>query len=204
MCFSAAALGTMALIGSVGQAVYGTISSVQQAKAHNNMMEYNARVAEQNARLAQAEADYARDQAWSNANEKKREAARLLGAQRAKMGASGAVVDSGTFLDLTLDTRERGVLDAFALLREGDNAAWRAEVTRDNYLQQANMNRASKVSTGGALAGSLLGGALGVGSTYFNLSQAGVFDTAVPAFVPSVSYDREMGLRDAGRLSYSL
>ena len=171
-------VGALGLVATIGSAVYGTIGAVRQANAQNAQMEYNAKVSENNARNAQAEADYARAQGWRNANEKRREVAQLIGAQRAKMGASGAVVDSGSFLDLTLSTKEQGELDAMALAQEGDMAAWRAELQRDNYLQNANMSRASKVSSSGAMWGSLLGGAANVGSAYYGMNRAGVFDSA--------------------------
>ena len=92
------------------------------------------------------------------------------------MGASGAVVESGSFLDLTLDSREQGELDAMALLQEGDMAAWRAQLQAGNFYSQAAQARASKVSPRGVLAGSLLSGAAGVGGAYFSLDGAGVFD----------------------------
>ena len=177
MCMiSASVMGVVGLVSSIASSVYGAIGAVQQAKAQNAQAEYNAQVSENNAKASQAEADYARNQAWRNANEKRKETALLIGAQRAKMGGSGAVVDSGSFLDLSLSTAEQGELDAMALVQEGDMTAWRAERQRYNYLQNANMSRSSKVSTSGVLAGSLLSGAANVGGAYFNLNQAGVFD----------------------------
>ena len=171
-------MGAVGLVTTIGSAVFGGINAAQQANAQNAQMEYNAQVAENNAKNAQAEADYARAQGWRNANEKRRETALLIGAQRAKMGASGAVAGSGSFLDVEMNTREQGELDAMALAQEGDMAAWRAELQRDNYLSSANMSRASKVSTSGVLAGSLLSGAANVGGAYYGMNQAGVFDSA--------------------------
>ena len=170
-------MGAVGLVTTIGSAVFGGINAAQQANAQNAQMEYNAQVAENNAKNAQAEADYARAQGWRNANEKRRETALLIGAQRAKMGASGAVAGSGSFLDMEMNTREQGELDAMALAQEGDMAAWRAELQRNNYLSSANMSRASKVSTSGVLMGSLLSGAANVGSAYYGMSRAGVFDS---------------------------
>lgn len=193
-------LGYMAMAALGGKTILDAAGSRQAAEAQNRMLEYNAAASEQNAAYAQAEADYARDTAWSNAGEKRREYARLIGAQRAKMGASGAAADSGSFLDLSLDTRERGELDAFALLREGDNAAWRAEVQRDNYLSSAEQYRAGKTSPGAALTGSLLSGALNLGTTYFGLQRGGVFAKAAPGLAVTPAYDREKALALTGRL----
>ena len=168
-------LGVISLVSTLGSAVMGGIGSVQQAKAQNSMAEYNAKVAENNAKNAQAEADYARAQSWRNANENRKETAQLIGAQRAKMGASGAVVDSGTFLDLSLSTVEQGEISAMAMAQEGEMAAWRAGLQRDNYLQSAQMSRASKVNTGSVFAGSLLSGAAQVGGAFYGLSKDGIF-----------------------------
>ena len=176
MCLPAAVVGGIGLIGSVASAAFGAMGAAQQAKAQNNMAEYNAQVAQNNARAAEQEGAYARAQAARNADEKRRETARLIGAQRAKMGASGAVVESGSFLDLTLDSREQGELGAMALLQEGDMAAWRAQLQAGNFYSQAAQARASKVNPRGVLAGSLLSGAAGVGGAYFSLDKAGVFD----------------------------
>ena len=108
----------------------------------------------------------------------------MIGAQRAKMGASGAVAGSGSFLDVELDTKEQGELNAMALAQEGDMAAWRAELQRDNYLSSANMSRASKVSTSGVLMGSLLSGAANVGGAYYDMNKNGVFDSVSPSTTP--------------------
>lgn len=170
-------MGAIGLVSTIGSAVFGGIGAAQQAGAQNAQAEYNAQVAENNAKNAQAEADYARAQGWRNANEKRKETAQLIGKQRAKMGASGAVADSGSFLDVSLSTVEQGEMDAMSLAQEGDMAAWTAELQRNNYLQNANMSRASKVSTSGVLAGSLLSGAAQVGSAYYGMKKDGVFDS---------------------------
>ena len=93
------------------------------------------------------------------------------------MGASGAVVESGSFLDLTTSTREEGEISAMGMLEEGDMTGWRLETQRDNYLQSAALSRASKVNTGSVLAGSILSGVATVGSAYSSLDSAGVFKT---------------------------
>ena len=170
-------MGIMSLVGTVGSAVLGGVGAVQQANAQNAMAEYNARVAENNAKATQAEADRARQQGWRNANEKRKETARAVGAMRARMGASGAVVDTGSFLDSTMAAREDGEISAMGLAEEGDMTGWRLERERDNYLQNANLSRAGKVSTGSVLAGSILGGMAQTGDAYFNLKGNGVFDS---------------------------
>lgn len=195
MCLPTAVVGGIGLLGSIASAAFGAVGAVQQANAQNAMAEYNAKVAENNAKVMEQEGAYARAQAARNADEKRRETARIIGAQRAKMGASGAVVDSGSFLDLTLDTAEGGELDAMALLQEGDMQAWRAQLQAGNYYNEASQARASKVNSGSVLAGSLLSGAAGVAGSYFSLDQAGVFDSGGSSEV----YAPPMGNRTASR-----
>ena len=167
MCEIATATAVVGLVSTIGSAVYGTMGAVRQANAQNAQMEYNAKVSENNARNAQAEADYARAQGWRNANEKRREVAQLIGAQRAKMGASGAVVDSGSFLDLTLSTKEQGELDAMALLNEGRMQAWRSRVQGSNLMAKSNLYKSSKTNPYLAAGGTLLSGAGQAGMNYY-------------------------------------
>lgn len=139
--------------------ISSAVNASSQAKAQNRQMEYNAKVSANNAQISQNEADYARGQSIKNANEKRRETALLIGKQRAKMGASGAVVDSGSFLDITMSTAEQGEMDAMALIHEGDKQAWQYEFQAAKYKDEANMYRSSKQSSGAAVFGSLLSSA---------------------------------------------
>lgn len=145
-----------ATIANAATGLFSAVSGAGQAGAQNAMLEYNAKVAENNAKIKENEASYARAQAMRNAAENRKKTAALIGAQRAKMGASGAVVGSGSFLDLTMNTAEQGAMDAMALLQEGDLQAWRHEIEAGNFRTQAQGYRGSKANAGSTLAGGLL------------------------------------------------
>ena len=94
----------------------------------------------------------------------------MIGSQRARMGASGAVVDSGSFLDLTLDTAKQGELDAMALLNEGKMQAWRSRVQGTNLMAQSELYKSSKTNPYLAAGGTLLEGAGRAGFGYYQMT----------------------------------
>lgn len=152
------------------QGVFGAWGAYEDAKAHNRQMDYNASVNANNASLQREEARYIRGQTTRNVVESRKEMSVLMGAQRAKMGASGAVVDSGSFLDITLSTREEGEKDAMAIAQQGDVDAWRHDVQAGEYERQAQMYRSSKRKPRNVLIGGLLSAgantAMSFGMTY--------------------------------------
>lgn len=162
------ALGTT-LVGTAVSA-YGQYSA---AKAANEQADYQAKVAANNAATAEMEAKFAEQQGQRNAEAQRRRTAIAIGAQRARMGASGAVVDSGSFLDLTLDTAKQGELDAMALLEEGQMQAWRSRVQGSNFMAQSNLYKSSKTNPFLAAGGTLLEGAGRAGFGYYQMTGGG-------------------------------
>ena len=77
------------------------------------------------------------------------------------------VVDEGSFMDVSLDTVERGTYDALALLEEGDRAAWRAENQAGNFRAQSGLYNASQKDPLLSVGGSLLSGAGEIGKNYY-------------------------------------
>lgn len=153
------------LLGT-GVSAYG---QYQAAQAANKQADYQSKVAANNAASAEMEARYAEDQGQRNAETQRRKTAIMIGSQRARMGASGAVVDSGSFLDLTLDTAMQGELDAMALLNEGKMEAWRNRVQGTNYKAQSGLYGMSKTNPYLAAGGTLLQGAGAAGMGYYNM-----------------------------------
>lgn len=153
------------LIGT-GVSAYG---QYQAAQAANKQADYQSKVAANNAATAEMEARYAEDQGQRNAETQRRKTAIMIGSQRARAGASGAVVDSGSFLDLTLDTAMQGELDAMALLNEGKMEAWRNRVQGTNYKAQSKLYGMSKTNPYIGAAGTLLQGAGSAGMGYYNM-----------------------------------
>ena len=170
MCeITATTLAIAALTTSLAGTAVSAYGQMQQAKAANAQADYQAKVANNNARTAEMEAQYAEQQGQKNAEAQRRRTAIAIGAQRARMGASGAVVDSGSFLDLTLDTAHQGELDAMALLEEGQMEAWRARIQGTNYQAQGKLFGMSKTNPYIGAAGTLISGAGQAGMGFMSL-----------------------------------
>ncbi len=139
----AIASGTAAIIGAA-LALAGTAGAVRQAHTQQQPPRYqaeqaprNPKIAEQNAQAADEEASAARKDGAENAARKRQEAARIIGAQRAQAGASGAQTDAGGTLDRVLDTAEKGELDALSLQQQGADAAYNQQLRAWGLRNQA-------------------------------------------------------------------
>ena len=77
----------------------------------------------------------------------RQETARLIGRQRAAAGASGAVVDVGSNLDLQADTAAQGEIDAINVYNQALDRAYNYDVQAVNYGNQAAAYDASASST---------------------------------------------------------
>lgn len=162
---------TIATATSVAGLGMSAAGSMQQANAANATADAQSKIAANNATIAESEAHYAEEAADKNAQAQRRRTAQVIGSQRAAMGASGAVVDEGSFMDLTLDTAERGEMDALALLEEGDRAAWRARGQSANFSAQSEIYRNSKTSPLASVGGSVLSGAGQIGSNWYKMTK---------------------------------
>ncbi len=171
MCYPVLIPIAMAAVSLAGAAV-SAAGQAKQAAAANAQAEYQSKIASNNAQIAEMEAQYAEQQGERNAESQRRKTAVMVGAQRAAMGKSGAVADTGSFLDLTLDTVRSGELDALALREEGDLAAWRARAQGMNARAQGQMYSMSKTNPALGIAGTLISGAGQAGSAFFSMSKS--------------------------------
>ena len=163
MAFSA----VMAGVGLLGTAV-STVGAYQQAQQQKAAAEYQSEVAKQNQELAQDQAKAQRKEGYEAMIRKRQEVAGLIGSQRAIAGASGAQVDQGSFLDLNLDTAEKGEMDALAIYQQGLDKAHNSEIQAWNSGQQAQAyawqaDRSNPMLAAGTTA---IGGLTQVGSNF--------------------------------------
>lgn len=152
MCYMAAIPIAMMAASSLMQVA----SQTQEAANKNNMLEANAQASLQHAEHTRVEASNARMQADIKAAEERKKTAASLGAQRARMGASGVVVDSGSFLDVQASIAEQGERNAMALLQEGDLQAWRLENQAKQHEAQAGKTAFNGTDPNAVLAQGLL------------------------------------------------
>lgn len=160
-------------LGAVGSAVSSYQQGVAQQSAakqqatqamiqgmmENEASQFQSKVAVMNAEMAEAEGKEAKKIGYDNAQKARQQAAQLIGQQRSAMASSGAQVDQGAFLDLTLDTAEKGELDALAMNEQGLWADY------NKRLEGANL-RAN--ATGMRTAGSMALAKGGAQSSLFN------------------------------------
>lgn len=133
---------TMIMMGvTLAATAASTYAGIQgqaaQREAQKAQADYQSQVAQRNQELADEQARAQRQEGYQNMIKKRQETAKLVGAQRAKAGASGAVVDFGSSLDVNMDTVEQGEFDALAEYQKGLNGAYSAEIQKWNYGQQA-------------------------------------------------------------------
>jgi len=182
------ALGSIMFgIGIFSQAL-GTMASINNAKAQANaqasayeaqaqMAEYNAKVAEQNSKLAESQASAEARQGYENMQSMRLKGAKAIGAQRAAAGGSGAVVDIGSNLDLTIDTAQLSEIDAINEYNKGIDQAYNYQIQAVNFRNQRNSylaesqsyyNAASSTrsSASGSAWSAALGGIASIGNAF--------------------------------------
>ena len=170
MCYGVGETGsTVMMIVGIASAAVSAYGSYSQQRSLNTQARYKKREADNNAATAKLEAQYIRTVTAEKAKKHRQKVAHFVGKQRAEMGASGIVVDEGSFLDVTLDTVEQGKLDEMALLYEGDKEAWRAEVVGGNYTNQGRLYSMSEASPAATAAPVLMSGVARAGTSYYNL-----------------------------------
>ena len=180
MAVTSAVVGVIGVLGSAYGAYQTSQAQQQQADYQSKMANYNAQVAEKNAQLAEEQGRQAKKEGYENKLKKRQEVAGLIGEQRAAQGAGGTVVDVGSNLDLTLDTTEKGEIDALALEQQGLDKDYQSRLQAWNYRAQgaadASASKQYSAVSGSinpwASAGStLIGGLANVGSNYYNMTK---------------------------------
>lgn len=140
MGFDPVTMGALA-VGALGVGMQ-TVGAYQQSKAQQSQLNQQADIATRNQQLAEEQASADRQQGYEDKLKARQQAAQVIGTQRAMAGGSGAQVDVGGNLDLTLDTAERGEIDAMAAYQQGLNKAYASEMQAWNYGNQAGSLRA--------------------------------------------------------------
>ncbi len=159
------------LAGTAMSAMAQQQAAQRQAEQQEAANRYQQKIAERNRDLAEEQARAARKEGYDAAVKKRQEVAGIIGAQRARQGASGIGVDTGSALDLNMDTAERGEIDALALQQQGlDKArnleiqAWNSNANAQGYAWAAD--NVSSGNNGLATAGTILGGIGKAGSMF--------------------------------------
>ncbi|WP_308586573.1 hypothetical protein [uncultured Desulfovibrio sp.] len=165
------ASATAAVLAIAGTAVSTTMSmqaQQKQAQQQKASAEYQAKIAEQNQEQAQEQAASVKRQGYDDAQRQRLKAAGIIGTQRAIAGASGVTVDTGSNLDLTMETAEKGELDALAIQQQSLDKAHNLEIQGWNSGQQAAAYswQANNLDPTAGMIGTALGGLAKAGSNF--------------------------------------
>lgn len=167
---SAATATAITLAATAASTAMGVMGSIQQAKQQSAQAKYQSAVAKQNQQLAEEQASAERREGYENMTEQRRKTAALISKQRAAAGASGAVVDFGSNLDVMEDTAAAGEMDALKMYQQGLNRAYGSEIQANNYASQAKAYDAQASSARSAgwmnAASTAIGGIADMGSTW--------------------------------------
>lgn len=179
---------------SAGVGVYAAMASAKQQQkqleAQEEQARYQAEIEKRNQQIAENEASAKRYQGYEAMNAKRLETARLIGRQRAAMGASGAALDEGSTLDTVAETAAAGEMDAINLYNQGIDQAYRSQLDAWNYGQRAAGADASAEYYGSAAGSAMTGG-------YLNAAQA-----ALGGISSMASTWGKMGSGETARLNY--
>ena len=159
----------------------GVSSSIKQGKQQKAAAEYQSKIAQQNADLAEEQASAQRKSAYDDMISTRQKAAKVVAAQRAASGASGAVVDFGSNLDAQADSMAQGEIDAINTYQKGMDAAYNSEIQAWNSKTQSHAFDVQAQTAGSnATANAISTGVAGIGNmatTWSKWDQAGAFGT---------------------------
>lgn len=180
------AMTVASLAAAAASTTVGVASAIAQSQAQQRQLQnqekqaqYQADIERRNQQLAEEEASARRREGYENMTAKRQETAKLIGRQRAALGASGAVLDEGSALDLVADTAEQGEIDAINIYNRGIDSSYQSQIQAWNYGNQAAANDAAADMYGASAAaapamgimnaaGTALGGIASMGSTWGN------------------------------------
>ena len=150
-----------------------------QAKVAQATANYEAAIAQKNQAMAEEQARAQRKEGYDAAQKKRLETAQLIGKQRAAQAGSGAIVDFGSNLDVNLDAKEKGEMDALAEYQKGLNAAYNTEIQAWNYGNQAAAQKAAgenimntPETTGSSVLAGIAAGASGLSTALGTANKA--------------------------------
>lgn len=165
MAISASVAGVLASLAGTGMSMMAQQRQAQQQKA---VAEYQADVAQKNQEMAQEQAADVKRQGDDDAQRQRLKAAGMIGTQRAIAGASGITVDTGSNLDLTMETAEKGELDALAIQQQALDKSHNLQIQGWNSGQQSQAYawQADNIDPTAGMIGTALGGLAKAGTNF--------------------------------------
>ena len=166
--YASATAAVLAIAGTVAGTAMSMSAQQKQAQQQKASAEYQADVAQKNQDLAQEQAASVKRQGYDDAQRQRLKAAGIIGTQRAIAGASGITADTGSNLDLQMDTAEKGEVDALAIQQQSLDKAHNLQIQGWNSGQQAAAYawQADSIDPTAGMVGTALGGLAKAGSNF--------------------------------------
>lgn len=175
MGFTSSQLATASLIGQIGGGVTSAIGSYNSAAIQKINLNTQAAIADSNARIAEVGAQSALLRGQKQASALTLKAGQLKSRQRASMAANGIDLGVGNAAEIQASTDIMAEIDKNTIETNAVYEAWGYRSNATNYQNEALMKRAGadSISPGMAAAGSLLGSAGTVASSWYSLNKTG-------------------------------
>lgn len=176
MC-NPAALATASLAGQAGSAGMSAVGAYGAARSQQSALRYQAGIADFNARLSEQRAQIAQQQGREQVYSLQRQAAGLKGEQRRAMAANGIDLTTGTAAEIQTQTDFMSQMDQEQAEVNAVREAWGFRTQGANYQAEARTSRANAdaISPGLAAAGSLLGSATSMASSWYGFKKQGAW-----------------------------
>lgn len=148
--------------------VLNAYSQNQQAKASQDTADFNAAVASNNATLDDFRARDALQRGSEKIFARRLQQAQTIGTQRARLAARGLSLESGSALNILLDTDFIADLDVNTLSNNADKEAWALRQNAGAHRAQSSLltAQAKAISPGLATTTTLLSGAVQVAGVH--------------------------------------
>jgi hypothetical protein len=177
-----ATIGAVSMAASAGGSILGAVGEKKKAAATSQMYTYQAGIADLNRRIALGNRDYAITAGGEEAKRFGMKSAQVAGAIKAKQGASGVDVTSGSSVDVQKSQKQVSDLDMATIRNNAARKAYGYQLEAETATMQGQMYTAAasnSLEAGNiAAAGSLISGVSSVSSKWLQGKQAGLWDTA--------------------------
>lgn len=166
--YASATAAVLAIAGTVAGTAMSMSAQQKQAQQQKASAEYQADVAQKNQELAQEQAADVKRQGYDDAQRQRLKVAGMIGTQRAIAGASGITADTGSNLDLQMDTAEKGEVDALAIQQQSLDKAHNLQIQGWNSGQQSQAYawQADNTDPTAGMIGTALGGLAKAGTNF--------------------------------------
>lgn len=172
-------LTAIGIAGSAAGGVLGAIGAKQQAGAQADVYSYQAGMARLNAQIARQNQNYATTTGELQAAESGMATRAQIGTTRARLGASGLAVNTGSAADVITSEGMIGDINQAVIRQNAARVAYGYKVEEAQDITQAGLYDASakNVKTAGNInaMASLISGATGVSTKWLQAKQTGVF-----------------------------